>query len=230
MLEEVAFAAQQTEGNSPLQEGAPPPDYFDRRIIDFWTKSVPAGKQRGGDNYIPDPTKIPEFLIYTDDQDQNRGKSDQGFRTIAEIHDSELIERGDVTVSLYINQLRCSQDDLKKSANLKAATLRVNMQQQKPLLEVLGVLAFPLIAGIFSKGGKGMPPITAPSVNTGARIQNVPLPGGSAKWAWNVFAQHEQSFLGKFIQFALKEAEQIVPIIGPLLSFPAITKPALQAV
>src|SRR2546421_3866566 len=40
-------------------------------------------------------------------------------------------------------------------------------------------------------------------------------------WAWNVFAQHEESMLGKFIRFAPKEAEQLVP---------AITKPALQAV
>src|SRR5947209_10450056 len=114
-------AAQLLSDNSTNQENGPPPDYLDQKVIDFWTKSVPAGKQRGADTYIPDPTRTPEFLIYVDDQEQNRGKPRLGFRTIDQIRDEELIERGDVTVSLYLNQLRCSADDVKKSEHLKAA-------------------------------------------------------------------------------------------------------------
>ena len=220
VLREFALAAQQMDQSSPAGEGTPPPDYFDQKTIDFWTKAVPAGKERSESN-VPDSKKIPEFLIYTDDA--------HGFRAISEIQDSELLPSGDATVSLFVNQLRCSQDDVKKSTNLKAATLRVNLQQQKPLVPVLGVLAYPLMAAIFSKNAKSLPALTSPAVNTGAKMQYVPLPGGSAKWQWNVFAQHEQSMLGKFIQYTLKEADQIVPVVAPLMSFPAATKPAVQA-
>jgi len=142
-LSDAALAAQQKDENLGTLEGAPPPDYLDQNTIDFWMKTVPAGKTRSADASIPplpDPTKIPEFLIYTDDA--------HGFRSIGEIQDSELLPSGDATVSLFVNQLRCSQDDVKKSTNLKAAALRINMQQQKPLVPVLGVLAYPLMAAI----------------------------------------------------------------------------------
>jgi hypothetical protein len=203
------------------QEEAPPSDYLDQSVIDFWVKAVSAGANRS-EAKIPDPTKTPEYLIYTDEH--------KAFRTIAEIQDSELLSSGDATVSLFVNQFRCSEEDISKTKNLKAATMRINVQQQKPLVPVLGVLAYPIMAAIYSKNAKSMPALTAPSVDTGVKLQYVPLPGGSAKWNWNVFAQHEQSLLGKFIQFVLKEANQVVPIIAPLMSFPAVTKPAVQAI
>jgi hypothetical protein len=225
-LSKLALAAQQEAKSSGTEEVAPAPDYLDQNTIDFWMKTVPAGKTRSADPSIPpppDPTKIPEFLIYTDDA--------HGFRSIGEIQDSELIPSGDATVSLFVNQLRCSEDDVKKTASLKAAALRINMQQQKPLVPILGVLAYPLMAGIFSKNAKGLPALTAPTIDTGAvKLQYVPLPGGSAKWDWNVFAQHEQSSLGKFIQYALQEADQLAPGIAHLMSFPAATTPALVAI
>jgi hypothetical protein len=221
MFRESMSTARRDFSLSNSQEATPQGDFLDRKTADFWTESVRSKREMGGTNDVPDPKRIPEFLIYTDET--------RRFRTIAEIQDSELFPSGDATVSLWVNQLRASRDDWEKSKNLKVANLRVDVQQYKsllPTLEALGVLSYSLIAALFSKKAQGLPPTSDLNTKSGAKLQNVPLPGAYGKWTWNIFAQHEESLLGKFIQFVIKEAIQF----APLLSFPAATTPTLKAI
>ena len=202
---------------SAVDQEAPEPDNFlDQPALDFWSKTVRLGAKRAEEG-LPDSSRIPEFLIYTEE--------DKGFRTITEIRKSELISSGDTKVTLWFNQFRPSKDDIEKSKSLSSATLRVDVRQQKPLFPFLGALSWSLMAALFSKKANILPKAPDPSPDVGVRVQDVPLPGGSGRWTWNVFAQEERSWLSKFVSFVIGEAVKFVP----LLSLPAMTVQSLKA-
>jgi len=211
ILQDAGTAGTQQSGSESAD------DFLDDATIKFWKSEVRTERSRAASG-LPDPGRVPEFLVHTDD--------DHGFRSISEIKDKELLPSGDASVSFWVNQFKPSAKDLESGRKLRAASLRLDLQQQKPMVPILGVFSWSVMAAIFSKKASSLPPISNLSLDNGAKMQNVPLPGGTGKWTWNVFVQHESSPLSRFIKFALQEAEKF----SPLLSLPAITTPTLQAV
>jgi len=207
----MAFAQQQ-------QNASPTPVVLDEDVIKFWTQQVRRDTlQRGGPEEPENETLLPEFLIYTEEH---------GFRSISEVPDAELAPEGDVAVNMWVNGFRPAGKELEKFENQNTASLRIDIQQRKPIIPILEPMAWVAAAAMNPTKGKSSVQMTDLNYTANGRMQNVPLPAGYGRWSWNLFLQRPESFLSKFIGFTLQEAVKF----SPLFTLPAVATPALHAV
>jgi len=207
----MAFAAQQ-------QQQSPTPTVLDEDVMKFWTQQVRRDTlQRGGPEEPQDEALLPEFLIFTEEH---------GFRSISEVEDSELTPEGDVSVNMWVNGFRPAGRELDKFESQNTASLRIDVQQRKPLIPILEPMAWVAAAAMNPTKGKGTVQMTDLNYTANGRMQNMPLPAGYGRWTWNLFLQKPESFLSKFIGFTLQEAVKF----SPLFTLPAGATPAVHAI
>jgi hypothetical protein len=205
----MAFAAQQQ------QQTTAAPVVLDESVIKFWTQQVRRDTlERGAPEDETEEHLLPEFLIYTDEH---------GFRSISEVADNELPPEGDVAVNMWVNGFRPAGREFE---NQNTASLRIDIQQRKPIIPILEPMAWVAAAAMNPTKGKGSVQMTDLNYSANGRMQNVPLPAGYGRWSWNLFLQRPESFLSKFIGFTLQEAVKF----SPLFTLPAVATPALHAV
>jgi hypothetical protein len=176
----------------------------------------PRGKSGGG----ADPGRAPHFFNFN---------KNAGFRALPDIHDSELLQHdGDVTVGLNVAGFKASEDDKKIFENLQSSQLRIDLLQNKSVLPFLDPMAWTAIAAMFPKMNGKMPKLEDTSFDPGStwqHMQNMPLPGGTGRWAFNFSVHSKESALSQILKIASTEIGRFAPVVG----LPAISVGALSA-
>jgi hypothetical protein len=196
---------------------------------DFWTAfadstGVPAvslgsykprGKGAGSD-----PARAPVFLNYT---------AQSGFRAVADIKPTEMMAHsGDVNMGLNVAAFHAAESDAKLFENLQSSQFRVDVIQRKAVLEFLDPMAWTAIAAMFPRENGKMPKLQDTSFDPGAtwqKMQNMRLPGGTGRWAFNFTLQAKESLFSQILKEATSEIGRFAPVIG----LPAISVGALSA-
>ncbi|MDX6405660.1 MAG: hypothetical protein QOH70_3115 [Blastocatellia bacterium] len=173
----------------------------------------------------------PKLVVYTD----------QGFRFATDPAESELVEKGDVDVTVLVNALRPSARDSNLVQNAIGGSFRLDFGQQNeaPFPDLGSALAWSSIGVLASTSvGKKLPKLDALKFETAKGTlfgtpQKIPLVGGSGQWRWSFYVQKQESGLLKALKF-LGSLSRVVgsatPAVFTGLGLPAIAWTALQSV
>src|SRR5208282_1120544 len=196
---------------------------------EFWTAfadstGVPAVQvgnfRTRGKGAGSDPGRAPVFLNYT---------KQSGFRAITDIKSEEMLQHtGDVNIGVNVVGFRAGAEDTKLFENLQSSQFRVDVIQAKAVLNFLDPMAWTAIAAMFPKKDGKMPKLQDTSFDPGAtwqKMQNMRLPGGTGRWAFNFTLQGKESLFSQLLRTASTEIGRFAPVIG----LPAISVGALSA-
>ncbi len=171
-------------------------------------------QMRGGGNGVDDNRQV-SFLHY-------ETKSGQ-LRFATAIPADELLPYpGDVKVSLSVGGIRLSSEDKATFESHQSAQLRLDLAQNKKMLDIIDKLAWSSIAAIFPKQGK-VPPLQDLNFNSQS-TNDVYLPGGTGLLGVNVSMARRQSWFYQHLQEVVSAAGKFAPVLG----LPAISLNALN--
>jgi hypothetical protein len=212
---------------SELRAGQYGPDTsMDESALRFWTEQVRKPRAEAHGLF----GKKPQMIVGKDDC---TGEfifigADRTFRSVDEIEQSELLPSGDISARVNVHGFRPSTTDTERFAKIQSGSLRIDIQQQKPFMPFMDVMAWTAVGGLFPGNTGKLPPISELKFDPGqgwGKMQTVPLPGGSGAWTFNFFLQKRESFLNKFVGMAITNAAQFSPAIG----LPGIAQTALKS-
>ena len=134
---------------------------------------------------------------------------------------------GDITASVNVNGFRLAGEDRDQFDKLQSAQLRIDVMQNKSLMNILDPMAWTSLAALFpDKAGK-LPPMQDLSFDpatTWEKMQKIVLPGGSGKWAVNLSMAHKESQFVTIMKSITTEVNRFAPVLG----LPAISMTALK--
>ncbi len=167
--------------------------------------------------------QIDFFHYYTDPKTKATS-----LRFATSIEPAELLDHdGDVTASVNVNGFRMAGDDRATFDKLQSAQLRVDVLQNKPIMQYLDPMAWMSMAALFpDKAGK-LPPLQNLSFDpatTYQKMQQIVLPGGSAQMAVNLSMAHKDSTFLTVLKNLTTEVDKFSPVLG----LPAISITALK--
>ncbi len=172
-------------------------------------------KSRAADA-VADPERTTQYLHYHSDTSRLRYATD--------IDKSELLDYdGDVLVNFQLSQFRPGTAD----RNVQASQLRVDAVQTKAYMNVLAPLAWTAIASLApDKAGKipSLDQLGFKSEQSNSTTGKVLLPKGVGKVAVNISKAPSNSKFLSAINLIAKGAQ----MGAPLLSFPAVSVPAIK--
>jgi hypothetical protein len=218
-----------------LQAGddAPPPGEHDSK--NFWSNFVPAAEQPA--------TGVHGRGLFTSHK-QSTGAADlnrqldwlqydpqKGLRYASAIDPSELLEyppETDITASVNVGGFRMAGEDQEKFEKLQSAQLRIDVLQQKSLLNLLDPMAWTCLAALYPDKAGQLPPLQNLSFDPGSsweKMQKIILPGGSGQLAVNVSMAHKESTFVAVLKNINSEINRFAPILG----LPAISTTALSS-
>lgn len=143
-------------------------------------------------------------------------------RFAQEIPAEELIHHeGDVAVSMNVTGIRLSQKDHEKFKNISSAQLRLDLAQNKSMLDIMDKLAWASVAALFV--GESKTPNLQDLSFTPESTKDVYLPGGTGLLGVNVSMVHRESRMYQLLQVVVKDVGRFAPVIG----LPAISVAAL---
>jgi hypothetical protein len=204
----------------------------------YWSNlyASPEQRSRGEFSGTPKPDRDVRFLHFDD-------KS--GLRWAEDIKLQELPSFSeDAVVTLELGGFRAGTLDTSKLSRVKFAQLHISCQRITAL-DFFGPLAWATIATIFADKAKKLPTVTdlsslteqmpsdpvsaksavSPAAPAKPAVNRVLLSKGAGQMSVNVTTTPPTSFLDKFLSATVEATK----ILAPLLSFPAISLPALQA-
>jgi hypothetical protein len=201
----------------------------DPDAVDFWNgfltyKTVPAAKvptgpaplkTRGGNGGL---AREPFFF--------HHGRP--GLHAAVDIPPSELIDDGDVTVSLNVTAFKPAVEDRETFERLQSAQLRIDFVQDHKIIEMLDMMAWTAVAVLRPDKQKKLPPIQSLSfdpASTWDKMQNILLPRGQGKWAVNLYAQRSEGLFSQILNVLTKEIGRFAPVLG----LPGVSVTALQS-
>jgi hypothetical protein len=206
--------------------GAEPgsPAIADKDVYEFWRTL--------GDSKTPRVTtssifpREPFFVLYYEGQ----------FIAMSDIPDKLLHENGDVKLTVNVDQFKPSTKDLNLVQNMKAGTLRIDLQQTQPLPHLETALAWLAIQALFPQdSAAGKVKAFPDEGKIWGQKQSLPLPGGEGLWTWNFFIQEKEStwfrvlsFLKQFV--GLADDPKTAAVLGTVFGLPAVGLVVLQAV
>lgn len=180
---------------------------------DLFKNLIPKAPRGGAD-----PERQINFLNY----DANN----KNLRFPQQVHPEELLDYpGDVAVTMKVGGVRLSQEDQETFRNANAANLRLDMAQNKNLLNISDKLAWASLAALFPSNAGKLPPLQDLSFSPSAN-NNMLLPGGSGMLGVNVSMTHRESNFYKILGGLVTEMDRFSPIMG----LPAISVTALDGV
>jgi len=206
---------------------APPQDAADSSLIDttpFWGSFYEGlGNTKGkGHAATPKPAvpgKDVRYLYY----------DNAGLRYSDQLKPQDLLDHeGDVAVSIVLGQFRPGATDAESIKALTSTQLRVDCVQTKPFMNLLAPAAWVALASLYTNKSGKLPSLETlgfqqPNLLSGEN--KVILPGGSGKFSVNVSCMTKESALHKILRNGVK----IAGIVSPLVGFPAVSVPAMQA-
>ncbi len=151
-----------------------------------------------------------------------------GFHAAVDIPSSELIDDGDVTVSVNVTAFKPAVEDRETFERLQSAQLRIDFVQDVKIIEMLDMMAWTAVAVLRPDKQKKLPPIQSLSFDPGTawdKMQNILLPRGQGKWAVNLYAQRSDGFFSQMLNVLNKEIGRFAPVLG----LPAVSLTALQS-
>ena len=198
----------------------------------YWSNlyASPDQQSRGLGSEPPNPDRDVRFLQYDEKA---------GLRWAEDIKLQELPSfNEDAVVTLELGGFRAGSLDTSKLAKVRFAQMHLSCQRISAL-EFFGPLAWATLATIYADKAKKLPSVTdlsalatpsaqaksAPPAATTPQVNRVLLSKGAGQISVNVSTTPPTSFLDKFLSTTV----QIAKVVAPLLSFPAISLPALQA-
>lgn len=197
----------------------------DPSAFDFWTKQVRVPRTEAhAFGHAKEPAGEEDRTVEFVYVEPLTGR----FLTPGEVDPKILPESGDVTVKVNVHGFRPSDADKDKFSNIEAGTLRIDLQQDKPLHSLLDVMAWTAIGALYPNREGKLPPLGDLKFDPGqtwGKQQLVPLPGGSGSLAFNFFVQKQESFFGKFLRLATGEISKFAPALG----LPGIASMALRS-
>jgi hypothetical protein len=157
--------------------------------------------------------------------------STKGLRYASAIDPSELLEfppEADITASVNVGGFRMAGEDQAKFEKLQSAQLRIDVLQQKSLLNLLDPMAWTCLAALYPDKAGQLPPLQNLSFDPGStweKMQKIILPGGSGQLAVNVSMAHKESAFVAVLKNINGEINRFAPILG----LPAISTTALSS-
>jgi len=134
---------------------------------------------------------------------------------------------GDITASVNVSGFRLAGEDRDQFDKLQSAQLRIDVLQNKSLMNILDPMAWTSLAALFpDKSGK-LPPMQDLSFDpatTWEKMQKIILPGGVGKWAVNLSMAHKESQFISIMKTITTEVNRFAPVLG----LPAISMTALK--
>lgn len=134
---------------------------------------------------------------------------------------------GDITASVNVSGFRLAGEDRDQFDKLQSAQLRLDVLQNKSLMNILDPMAWTSLAALFpDKSGK-LPPMQDLSFDpatTWEKMQKIVLPGGVGKWAVNLSMAHKESQFVSIMKTMTTEVNRFAPVLG----LPAISMTALK--
>jgi hypothetical protein len=134
---------------------------------------------------------------------------------------------GDITASVNVSGFRLAGEDRDQFDKLQSAQLRIDVLQNKSLMNILDPMAWTSLAALFpDKSGK-LPPMQDLSFDpatTWEKMQKIILPGGVGKWAVNLSMAHKESQFISVMKSLTTEVNRFAPVLG----LPAISMTALK--
>jgi len=134
---------------------------------------------------------------------------------------------GDITASVNVSGFRLAGEDREQFDKLQSAQLRIDVLQNKSLMNILDPMAWTSLAGLFpDKSGK-LPPMQDLSFDPATsweKMQKIILPGGVGKWAVNLSMAHKESQFVSIMKSLTTEVNRFAPVLG----LPAISMTALK--
>jgi len=204
--------------DQPGQSSAP---QVDQPTFDFWTQEIRDPEAAGARTRGLGSAPRASFVFYDEHN---------GFLTGSDIGDDGLRDTGDLDVVVNVDHIRPSAADQGRFANLEGGSLRIDMQQGRPMPNLAERLAWTAIAG-FLPENKQLPSLkemTFQPGDTWGKLQTIPLPGGGGRWTWNFFLQRRKSRWMQMFDVIRKNKGLLAPIFG--LGLPAIAVTALATV
>ena len=201
-----------------------PPDASSIRTSDFWGSFYDSVDQKKGKGHKVKgkPAVVGKDVryLYFDEA---------GLRYTDQLKSADLLDHsGDVAVSVMLGQFRPGQADAQTIRQLTSSQLRVDCVQTKGFLNLLAPAAWVAMASLYTDQAGKLPSLQAlgfqqPNLLSGEN--KVILPGGSGKFSVNVSSMTKESVLHK----VLRNGVRVAGIVSPLVGFPAISVPAMQA-
>ncbi len=180
----------------------------------FWSNYYEPAK-RGGAKPGADEDRQVSYLHYSSQQ--------QKLRFSHEIAADELYpDPGDVAVTMNVTGMRLSHTDRLKFRSTQSAQLRIDLAQDKPMLNLADKLAWAAVAAVFISEGK-MPPLQDMSFAPES-TRDMVMPGGTGLLGVNVSMTHRASRFYQILQSVVKEIGRFAPVVG----LPAISMTALN--
>jgi hypothetical protein len=194
----------------------------DQDAYDFWndflsSKSTPAAKVPTGRTRGEGDREAFYF---------HNGK--KGLQPAVDIPPADLIDDGDVNVSLNVAAFKPANEDRATFERLQSAQLRLDFVQDVKIVDLVDTMAWTAVAVLRPDKQKKLPPIQDLSFDPSTawkKMQNIVLPRGQGRWAVNLYAQKGDSFLSQLLQVLNKEIGRFSPVFG----LPAISTTALQS-
>lgn len=152
-----------------------------------------------------------------------------GLRYTDQLKAADLLDHsGDVAVSIMLGQFRPGSADAQAIRQLTSSQLRVDCVQTRGFLNLLAPAAWVAMASLYTDKAGKLPSLQTlgfqqPNLLSGDN--KVILPGGSGKFSVNVSSMTRESVLHKVLRNGVK----VAGIVSPLVGFPAISVPAMQA-
>ncbi len=216
LLAAMAHAAPQNPADTSAETDV------DQETRRFWMQdirnSTARSTTRGGGAPGVDEDAHPEFTIY---------KPDTGFRSPNQVQDAELLDKGNVSVTLRVLAFKASKADEQHFKNIQTGSLRIDFQQTAAQKAGRDPLVWSAFGAVQPSSTGALPALQSTSFNPGTvwgTQQSVPLPGGAGLWGWNFFVQKKESLWCSLISYILKD----VAIVGPVMGFPALAVQALN--
>jgi len=202
-----------------------PPDASLIQTSDFWGSfydSVDPKKSRGKKRGQGQPAVVGKDVryLYFDEA---------GLRYTDQLKSADLLDHpGDVAVSIMLGQFRPGHTDAQAIRQLTSSQLRVDCVQTKGFLNLLAPAAWVAMASLYTDQAGKLPSLQTlgfqqPHLLSGDN--KVILPGGSGKFSVNVSSMAKESVLHRVLRNGVK----VAGIVSPLVGFPAISVPAMQA-
>ncbi|HYB60679.1 MAG TPA: hypothetical protein VEH50_04290 [Methylomirabilota bacterium] len=150
----------------------------DQTTRQFWMQDIRNPTTRGTRGGVPgvDDDAHPEFTIY---------KPDTGFRSPNQVADAELLDKGNVSVTLRVLAFKASKADEQHFGNIQTGSLRIDFQQTAAQKAGLDPLVWSAFGGLQPSSTGSLPALQSTSFNPGTvwgQQQSVPLPGGAGLW------------------------------------------------
>lgn len=187
---------------------------------DFWNiffSSVQEPNTRGNPQLTDRDRKV-QYLHFN----QNRG-----LRYLSDVTSDELMDYdGDVTVTATLGQFRPSLEDQALLENVKSSSLRVDFVQTQSFMDVLAPMAWAALAVFEHDKVNKLPTVNQLGYQKNFMDGRILLPGGTGKFALNVFPVKPESTLHKILKYVLPP----LMAVAPVLNLPAIAIPVMKTI